>query len=54
MRISPMHWCLEAYYALFLEGGKLRDVLLSLVPLFIIILIIQLVSFWKLKQKNFI
>ena len=20
---SPMHWCLQAYYGLFLEGGKL-------------------------------
>jgi len=21
---SPLHWCLEAYYGLFLEGGKLK------------------------------
>ncbi len=54
MRISPMHWCLEAYYGLFLEGGTLADVLVKLLPLLIIILIIQLISFWRLKQKNFI
>ena len=23
MKLSPLHWCLEAFYGLFLEGGKL-------------------------------
>ena len=54
MRLSPMHWCLEAYYGLFLEGGSLGDILFKLVPLLVIILFIQLLSLWKLKQKNFI
>src|SRR6201996_790094 len=31
--VSPMHWCLQAYYGLFLEGGRLKDVLGNLVPL---------------------
>ena len=22
MKLSPLHWCLEAYYGLFLEGRK--------------------------------
>jgi ABC-2 type transport system permease protein len=49
-----MHWCLEAYYGIFLEGGTLADILIKLAPLLVIILLIQLLSFWRLKQKNFI
>ena len=52
--LSPMHWCLEAYYTLFLEGGKLKDILNNLVPLFIITLVIQLITWLGLKRKNLI
>jgi len=52
--ISPMHWCLQAYYTLFLEGGKLKDILNNLVPLFVITLVIQLVTYLGLKRKNLI
>jgi len=52
--ISPMHWCLEAYYTLFLEGGKLKDILDNLVPLFVITLVIQFVTYLGLKRKNLI
>ena len=54
MQASPMHWCLEAYYGLFLEGGSLADILIKLAPLVLIILLLQGLSLWKLKQKNFI
>jgi ABC-2 type transport system permease protein len=54
MRLSPMHWCLEAYYGLFLEGGNLKDILIKLLPLLAITVCIQLISLWRLKQKNFI
>jgi ABC-2 type transport system permease protein len=52
--ISPMHWCLQAYYTLFLEGGKLKDVVNNIIPLFIITLILQFVTFIGLKRKNLI
>jgi ABC-2 type transport system permease protein len=52
--ISPMHWCLQAYYTLFLEGGKLKDILNNLVPLFIITLVIQFITWLGLKRKNLI
>jgi ABC-2 type transport system permease protein len=52
--ISPMHWCLQAYYSLFLEGGKLKDVTGNIVPLFLITLVLQLVTFLGLKRKNLI
>lgn len=52
--LSPMHWCLQAYYILFLEGGKLKDVVNNIVPLFIITIVIQLITFLGLKRKNLI
>jgi ABC-2 type transport system permease protein len=52
--ISPMHWCLQAYYSLFLEGGTLKDVINNIIPLFIITLVLQLVTFLGLKRKNLI
>jgi len=52
--LSPMHWCLQAYYGLFLEGGRLRDVIGNLIPLVIISLVFQLISLWGLRRKNLI
>jgi ABC-2 type transport system permease protein len=54
MKLSPLHWCLEAYYGLFLEGGKLKDVFISIIPLFIIIVILQTLTFLGLKMKKLI
>ena len=51
---SPMHWCLQAYYGLFLEGGKISDVVNYLVPLILITLVLQLITFLGLKRKNLI
>ncbi len=54
MKISPLHWCLEAYYGLFLEGGKLSDVVMNILPLLAITLVLQLVIVYGLKRKNLI
>ena len=54
MKLSPLHWCLEAYYGLFLEGGKLKDVILNILPLLGITFFIQLISLYGLKRKNLI
>lgn len=54
MKLSPLHWCLEAYYGLFLEAGKLKDVLVNVIPLLLITLIIQGIIFLGLKVKNLI
>jgi ABC-2 type transport system permease protein len=54
MKISPLHWCLEAYYGLFLEGGKMKDVFTSIIPLFIITLLLQVLTFLGLKMKKLI
>ena len=52
--LSPMHWCLQSYYGLFLEGGRLRDVIGNLIPLVAISLVFQLISLWGLRRKNLI
>ena len=52
--LSPMHWCLQAYYTLFLEGGKLKDVINNIIPLLIITVLLQLVTYVGLKRKNLI
>jgi ABC-2 type transport system permease protein len=54
MKISPLHWCLEAYYELFLEGGRLKDVLYSILPLLGITLAIQLAAIAGLKKQHLI
>jgi ABC-2 type transport system permease protein len=51
---SPLHWCLDAYYSLFLESGKLKDIFPNLVLLFGITLVIQLITWVGLKRKNLI
>jgi ABC-2 type transport system permease protein len=52
--LSPLHWALEAYYGLFLEGGKLKDIWLNILSLLGFTLIIQLVTYYRLKAKNLI
>ncbi|HEX3385926.1 MAG TPA: ABC transporter permease, partial [Mucilaginibacter sp.] len=51
---SPMHWCLQSYYGLFLENGKLADVVSYIIPLIGITIVFQLIAIWGLKRKNLI
>ncbi|HWZ14959.1 MAG TPA: ABC transporter permease [Mucilaginibacter sp.] len=52
--ISPMHWAIQAYYSLFLEGGKLGDVLNYILSLLLITLVLQFITFLGLRRKNLI
>jgi ABC-2 type transport system permease protein len=54
MKLSPLHWCLEAYYGLFLEGGKLKDVMINILPLLGITFFFQLLVLIGLKRKKLI
>jgi ABC-2 type transport system permease protein len=54
IKLSPLHWCLQAYYGLFLEGGKLKDILLNILSLLSITVLIQLIAWFGLKRKNLI
>jgi ABC-2 type transport system permease protein len=52
--ISPLHWCLQAYYGLFLEGGKLKNVSADILSLLIITMFLQLIAVFVLKRKRLI
>ena len=54
MAISPLHWSLEAFYVLFLEGGNLRDLWQNLLPLLAITVFLQVLAYIGLKKKNLI
>lgn len=54
MLLSPLHWCLEAFYGLFLEDSGLRNILSKIIPLLIITVLLQIIAFWGLKHKNLI
>lgn len=54
MKFSPLHWCLEAYYNLFLEGGKLGDTWSNMIPLLVITVLFQIFALYGLKRKNLI
>lgn len=54
LQVSPLHWALESYYGLFLEGGKLRDIWLNILSLMSITILIQLITLYGLKKKNLI
>ncbi len=54
MQLSPLHWCLEAYYDLFLEGGNLRDIWMNIIPLLVITVLLQIIAFYGLRRKSLI
>lgn len=54
MKFSPLHWCLELFYNLFLEGGKLKEVLNNILILSGIAIFIQLITLAGLRRKNLI
>lgn len=54
LKMSPLHWCLQAFYGLFLERGKLGDILVNILPLIAITVLFQLAALLGLKRKNLI
>jgi ABC-2 type transport system permease protein len=54
MKLSPLHWCMEAYNTLFLQAGYFSDVMRSLLPIVLIIMAMQLAAFIGLKKQHLI
>lgn len=52
--ISPLHWCLQAYYGLFLQNGKLGNIAMYILFIIIIAVALQLMALLQLKRKRFI
>ena len=53
-KISPLHWCLEGYYTLFLKGGDLYLLTPTILFLILFILACQILIYTKLKIQNYI
>ena len=51
---SPMHWCLEGFYILFLKGGSWSQLFPVIGFLFIFIAVCQFTSYTKLKLEKLI
>ncbi len=54
MKFSPLYWCLEAFYDLFLEGGKLKDAMASIVPMLLMILVFQGAALIRMRRELYI
>lgn len=51
---SPLHWCLEGFYVLFLKGGSWQELKNVLVFLGLFIVICQFAAYLKLKIEKII
>lgn len=51
---SPMHWCLEGFYILFLKGGSWNQLAPVIGFLFIFIAVCQITTYTKLKLEKLI
>ena len=51
---SPMHWCLEGFYILFLKGGSWAQLSPVIGFLFIFIVVCQITTYTKLKLEKLI
>jgi len=54
INFSPLHWCIEAYYQLFLQGGNFGDAISNIIPLIAITILLQIITVIGLKRKNLI
>lgn len=54
IKLSPLHWCLQSYYGLFLEGGSMKDILPNIISLLAITGLFQVIAIAGLKRKKLI
>lgn len=53
-KISPLHWCLEGFYTLFLKGGDWSLLVPTFVFLGLFTLICQVLIFLKLRSQGYV
>jgi ABC-2 type transport system permease protein len=51
---SPLHWCLEGYYVLFLKNGDWNALSSSIIFLSLFVVVCQILTFVKLKVQNYL
>lgn len=54
MNLSPLHWCLEAYYGVFLEGEIIKGFGVYVLPLLVIIALFQVLIVVGMKKSKII
>jgi ABC-2 type transport system permease protein len=52
-QISPLHWCLNGFYVLFLKGGAWKELQSTLIFLGLFIIGCQLLVYMKLKAQRY-
>lgn len=52
--LSPMNWCLEAFYTLLLKNGNFKELLITFAYILIFVISLQIISFIKLKKDKLI
>jgi ABC-2 type transport system permease protein len=52
--ISPLHWCIEGYYSLFLKNGEWNELTGTFIYLLLFIFGCQFFTFIKLRKQNYI
>lgn len=53
-KISPLHWCIEGFYTLFLKNGAWSELSGTIIYLLLFTFICQLLTFIKLRTQNYI
>ncbi len=53
-QFSPLHWCLEGYYVLFLKNGDWNALNSSIIFLSLFVVVCQILTFVKLKIQNYL
>ncbi|UII27331.1 ABC transporter permease [Fulvivirga maritima] len=51
---SPLYWCLECFYTLFLKGGNWQALWSDLLGLFIFCLVCFVITFFQLKKNRIV
>lgn len=53
-KFSPLHWCIEGYYSLFLKDGNWKELSPTIIYLLFFIFACHFLTFVKLKAQNFL
>jgi ABC-2 type transport system permease protein len=53
-KISPLHWCIEGFYSLFLKNGTWSELSGTIIYLLLFIFICKVLTFVKLRLQNYI
>jgi ABC-2 type transport system permease protein len=52
--LSPLHWCIDGFYTLFLKNGAWSELYSTIIYLLLFTFICQLLTFIKLRLQNYI